>query len=219
MGLLQDLDIVKGNGTLAARIFEELFPSFMEVDYNKPSDYILIFWNKYLVNRNNYSLNEQQQQRNINGTIFEMIIATLLIREKIYPIYMNAKVAFVPNINYDLLLYSTDKGPICLSAKTSFRERYKQADLEAIALKYVHRRSKCYLITLSESDSKMVNKKQRDGDVIGLDCSVCATTKDFDDIIDEIKKLNLIETPEIKVITTLQIVTEQKIIAVFPNLK
>ncbi|OQD44102.1 hypothetical protein BUL40_00675 [Croceivirga radicis] len=216
MGLLQDLDIVKGNETLAGGIFEELFPSFMEVKYNKPSEYISTYWNGYLEKRD-VLLDNEQQKRGVNGKIFEIIIATLLIREKIYPIYMNAKVAFVPNINYDLLLYSTDRGPICLSAKTSFRERYKQADLEAIAMKYVHRRSNCYLITLSEDDANMVNAKQKIGDVIGLDSAVCATSSDFDDVIEEIKELNLVESPEIKVITTNQVVTENKIKAIFPD--
>lgn len=216
MGLLQDLGIVKGAGTLAGGIFEQLFPSFMDIDYNKPSEYISTYWNAYLKKRD-ILLDNDQQKRGVNGKIFEIIIATLLIREKIYPIYMNAKVAFVPNINYDLLLYSTDRGPICLSAKTSFRERYKQADLESIAMKYVHRRSKCFLITLSEDDAKMVNAKQRIGDVIGLDSAVCATNSDFDNVIEEIKKLNLIESPEIKVITTNQVVTKNKIKAIFPN--
>lgn len=216
MGLLQDLDIVKGDSTKAGGIFEGLFPSFMEVPYTLPSEYISIYWNAYLEKRDTL-LDNEQQKRGVNGKIFEIIIATLLIREKVYPIYMNANVAFVPNINYDLLLYSTDRGPICLSAKTSFRERYKQADLEAIAMKYVHRRSKCFLITLSERDANMVNAKQKIGDVIGLDRAVCATHKDFDDVIAEIKELNLVETPKIKVITTKQVVTEDKVRAVFPN--
>lgn len=216
MGLLQDLDIVKGNSTLAGGIFEQLFPSFMDVSYKMPSEYISIYWNAYLEKRD-ILLDNEQQKRGVNGKIFEIIIATLLIRERIYPIYMNAKVAFVPNINYDILLYSTDRGPICLSAKTSFRERYKQADLESIAMKYVHRRSKCYLITLSEEDASMVNAKQKIGDVIGLDSAVCATLKDFDEVIAEIKELNLVETPKIKVITTKQVVTEEKIKAIFPN--
>ena len=216
MGLLQDLDIVKGNETLAGGIFEQLFPSFMDVVYEKPTEYISIYWNAYLAKRD-VLLNNEQQKRGVNGKIFEIIIASLLIREKIYPIYMNAKVAFVPNINYDLLLYSTDRGPICLSAKTSFRERYKQADLEAIAMKYVHRRSKCYLITLSQADANMVNAKQKIGDVIGLDSAVCATNADFDNVIAELKELNLVETPKIKVITTNQVVTEAKIKTVFPN--
>jgi hypothetical protein len=216
MGLLQDLDIVKGSSTLAGGIFEKLFPSFMEIEYDRPSEYISMYWKAYLQQRD-ILLDNEQQKRGVNGKIFEIIIATLLVREKIYPIYMNAKVAFVPNINYDLLLYSTDRGPICLSAKTSFRERYKQADLEAIAMKYVHRRSKCYLITLSSDDAKMVNTKQKIGDVIGLDSAVCATSTDFDKVIEKIKELNLVESPRIKVITTKQVVTEDKIKAIFPN--
>lgn len=217
MGLLQDLDIVKGTSTIASGIFEKLFPSFIEVDYEKPSEYISKYWNAYTEQRDKF-LDNEQQKRGVNGKIFEIIIATLLIREKIYPIYMNAKVAFVPNINYDLLLYSTDRGPICLSAKTSFRERYKQADLEAIAMKYVHRRSKCFLITLSNDDAKMVNAKQKIGDVIGLDSAVCATNSDFDNIIKEIKKLNLVESPKVKIITTKQVVTEDKIKSIFPRI-
>ena len=159
MGLLQDLGIVRGDDTLAGGIFEDLFPSFFDIEYNTPSDYINIYWNAYLYFRKNSDLNEQQQ-RGVNGKIFEYILATLLIRENILPIFLSSKVAFVPNISYDLMLYSTDRGPICLSAKTSFRERYKQADLEAIALKYVHRRSLCYLLTLTEKDANDVNKKQ-----------------------------------------------------------
>jgi hypothetical protein len=133
----------------------------------------------------------------------------LLIRENIHPIFLNAKVAFVPNINYDLLLFSRDKGPICLSAKTSFRERYKQADLEAIALKYVHRRSLSYLLTLSNEDAEMVNQKQRLGDVIGLDKAICATGAKFNLLIEELKEVNLTESPQFEVVSSNQIITSQ----------
>lgn len=217
MGILQDLNIVRGADTQAERIFEDLFPSFMDIEYDKPSDYVSIFWNAYINKRNLLGLNDQTL-RGINGKIFEYIIATLLIREKIFPIFMNAKVAFVPNINYDLLLYTSDQGPICLSAKTSFRERYKQADLEAIALKYVHRKSKSYLLTLTEADAISVNSKQRTGDVIGLDQAIYTLSFDFDNLITDIKGYNLTDSPTITVIESSQIVTEERIKAVFPNL-
>lgn len=216
MSLLQELDIVKGDDTLAGRIFEGLFPSFMEIKYEKPCDYISIYWNAYLEVRDSL-LSNDQQKRSVNGKIFEYIIATVLIREEIFPIYMNAKVAFVPNINYDLLLYSLEKGPICLSAKTSFRERYKQADLEAIALKYVHRRSQSFLLTLSNEDAKMVNEKQKIGDVIGLDCAICATSDDFNELIANLKNINLVESPTISVIETKQIVTKEKLLLALSN--
>lgn len=208
MGILKELNIVRGNETQAASIFEELFPSFADIEYCRPSEYIRIYWNAYLDIRNTRIPNEQTR-RGINGKIFEYILATLLIREGIYPIFMNAKVAFVPNINYDLLLYSTDEGPICLSAKTSFRERYKQADLEAIALKYVHRKSKSYLVTLTPEDAASVNEKQRIGDVIGLDKAIYALSDDFDNLIAEIKTYNLVNAPTIQVINSGQIVTKE----------
>lgn len=156
MGVLQDLNIVKGKDTLAGSIFEELFPSFMDVNYTTPCNYIQIYWDVYL------KIREQRvtpgQIPRVNGKLFEYILATLLIREQIYPIFMSAHVAFVPNVSYDIMLYTTDRGPICLSAKTSFRERYKQADLEAIALKYVHRRSLSYLVTLTENDAQSLQR-------------------------------------------------------------
>ncbi len=134
MDILRDLNIVHANDGQVSSIFESLFPSFLSVEYSSPADYVSQYWQAYLAVREKLVSNEQTR-RNINGKIFEYIICTALIRENILPIFLGAKVAFVPNINYDLLLYSQENGPICLSAKTSFRERYKRADLEAMALK------------------------------------------------------------------------------------
>ena len=121
MGILKDLNIVKEDGQ-ASTIFESLFPSFMDLECTSPSDYVRKYWNSYELIRNSIIPNEQTR-RGVNGKVFEYIICTSLIREMVLPIFVNAKVAFVPNINYDLLLYSKENGPICLSAKTSVRER------------------------------------------------------------------------------------------------
>src|SRR5690606_5391629 len=217
MGILQDLNIVRGADTQAERIFEDLFPSFMDIEYDKPSDYVSIFWNAYINKRNLLGLNDQTL-RGINGKIFEYIIATLLIRENIFPIFMNAKVAFVPNINYDLLLYTSDQGPICLSAKTSFRERYKQADLEAIALKYVHRKSKSYLLTLTEADAISVNSKQKMGNFSSLDPAIHTLSFDYHNLITDMIGYKLTESPTIILLESSQIVTYKIIKAVFPTL-
>lgn len=216
MGILKDLNIVKGKNNVASNIFEELHPSFMTLKYSTPSDYVEKFWSRYTAVRTN-KVSNAQALRGINGKIFEYILATLLIREKICPIFLSAKVAFVPNINYDIMLYSSDRGPICLSAKTSFRERYKQADLEAIALKYVHRRAESYLITMSSSDASDVNKKKKVGDVIGLDEAICATENSFDSLILRLKTYNFTPSPKITVLESNQIVSEEIIRQSFPN--
>ncbi|EKB50823.1 hypothetical protein [Cecembia lonarensis] len=207
MGILRDLNIVIGEDGQASTIFEELFPSFLEIKYKSPSDYVKIYWNQYLKVRTTKIPNEQTR-RGINGSMFEYIICTILIRENILPIFKSAKVAFVPNINYDILLYSEQNGPICLSAKTSFRERYKQADLEAMALKNVHRISKSFLITLSDSDADQVSKKIIKGDTFGLDDVIVATSEKFDQFIDELKSLSFSLSPKVSVIESNQIITE-----------
>ncbi len=184
-------------------IFDENLPDFFKINYNKPSEYVSICWEQYQQLKNINS--------NLNGKVFEYILATLCIRENILPLYMNAKVAFVPNVIYDLMFYSRERGPICLSVKTSLRERYKQADLEAIALKYTHIKALSYLITLEENEAKSVKRKIKTGDVIGLDNVIVATNPEFDRLIRELKAFQFEEPPTIKVISSNQIVTVDKV--------
>jgi hypothetical protein len=201
--MLKELNIVASRNTKAAGIFENLFPSFYTLPYSSPSEYVFKYWDAYKKSGNT--------NNNLNGKIFEYILATLCVREKILPLYLNAKVAFVPNVNYDLMFYSSDKGPICWSVKTSLRERYKQADLEAIALKNVHRRALNYLITLNKTEAEAVQGKITSGDVIGLDGVIVATEKEFDQLIKKLKEFKLIEPPKVKAIESNQTVTSSRV--------
>ncbi|HLT52967.1 MAG TPA: hypothetical protein VKZ97_03730 [Flavobacteriaceae bacterium] len=205
--MLKELGIVIGDDTKAGNIFEELFSDFMEFEYKKPSEYTKSLWTNYEA----YS----DRNSNLNGKVFEYVLASLCIREGILPIYMSAKVAFVPNVIYDLMFYTKERGPICWSVKTSLRERYKQADLESIALKYVHRKALSYLITLNESEAKSVKNKIKSGDVIGLDNVVVATNPEFDELVKDLKTFKFEEPPTVKVIESTQVVTIEKVKSVF----
>ena len=207
--MLKELGIVIGSDTKAGGIFESLFPNFMEIPYNSPSEYVSHLWNTYEAQPNRNS--------NLNGKLFEYILASLCIREGILPLYMSAKVAFVPNVIYDLMFYSAERGPICWSVKTSLRERYKQADLESIALKYVHRKALSYLITLNETEAAGVKAKIKSGDVIGLDDVIVATKPEFDVLVEELKAFQFEEPPTVKVIHSTQVVTMEKVQTVFPS--
>jgi hypothetical protein len=206
MGILKSLNIVAGDNNLAANIFENLFPNFMEVKYEKSSEYIQIYWQAYEDYCKVKDGNASQ-----NGKMFEYILTTLLIRENLLPFYLSAKVAFVPNVMYDIMLYTTERGPICISAKTSLRERYKQADLEGIALKYVHRRSLSYLVTNNESEANSVKAKIKKGDVIGLDNVIHSFSNEFDDLITSLKQYEFEQPKPIEVIKSNQIVTFENV--------
>lgn len=201
--MLNQLGIVLGKDTKAGKVFDSLFPSFMDVKYNIPSEYVSIYWNAYL--------KVPDMNSNLNGKIFEYILATLCVRENILPLYLSAKVAFVPNVIYDLMFYTAERGPICWSVKTSLRERYKQADLESIALKYVHRKALSYLITLEKNEAKSVKAKIKTGDVIGLDEVIVATEPEFDVLVAELKKYQFEEPPTVQVIYSNQVVTAEKV--------
>lgn len=189
--------IVKSKGTKALNAFSTVIPDFTSLAHLKPSDYVNDLWNKYE--------SSHCSERDINGKVFEYILISLLINQNLLPLYIQAKVAFVPNVDFDLLLYTKEK-PIVLSAKTSLRERYKQADLEAIALKYVHRKAESYLLTLNQKESLSVNKKIQEGGVIGINNVVLGTSLEIDNFINYLKTLQLIEAGSIEIITASSIV-------------
>lgn len=204
MSLLKDYNVVRNEG-VASNIFEGLFDDipFTDIPYSTPSEYVRTYWEKYLVSPN--------RSASVNGNMFELIMATLFIRENILPLYLQAKVAFVPNVEYDAILYCREFGSIGLSLKTSLRERYKQADLEAIALKYVHRRAKSFLLTLDKRESEMVNRKIKSGDVIGLNKSVYCASSELDELFSNLKEMEFEQAGVVPIIESNLIVTSQKI--------
>ncbi|MCF6344530.1 MAG: hypothetical protein L3J15_07660 [Devosiaceae bacterium] len=197
MSKLRDLNIIP-NGGSSAKLFEELFPKILDVEYFSPSNFISKNWAIYE--------NNPIKNNNLNGAVFEYLLASIFYLEGIKPLFFQAQVVFVPNVNFDFLCYSNEFGPVVFSAKTSLRERYKQADLEAIALKYVHRKAKSYLVTLNEIEAKSVNKKIISGDVIGIDNVIVATSSEFDELIKNIKKYDFIKPDKVEIIKSLRII-------------
>lgn len=203
MKTLHQLGITVGINNKAEHIFESLFENFLSVEYDKPSGYVTKYWNEFQ--------KKYKGSNNLNGKIFEYILATLFVRENMLPLYLSAKVAFVPNVVYDLMFYTAERGPICISAKTSLRERYKQADLESIALKYVHRKALSFLVTLEEKEARNLETKIKNGDVIGIDEVVVATNDEFNKLIKKLKSYNFSDPPKVNVIESNQIITVDKV--------
>lgn len=204
--LLKKLGIVKSK-TKGYKVFMNyIAPDFLN-NTMKPSEYVKFCWKQY-------ENSEIERNNAINGTIFEIIIATLFVKENIVPLHLQAQVAFVPNVNFDAILYTNETGPIGLSLKTSLRERYKQADLEAIALKYVHRKAENYLLTMDINEANSVSDKIKNGDVLGLNQAILATSEEFDDFIDKLKKRTFISPGSIEIIKASSTITAADVSAV-----
>lgn len=185
------IDIGKENKS--AEIYYQVFGKEWGKNIQSASEFLKMSWAKIETN--------DELTKNSRGILFEYLIACCLYSKKILPFYRQAKIGFVPNATYDIVLYNSLGYPITLSLKTSLRERYKQADLEGIALKNVHRRAKNYLLTLDEREYKGVKNKIEKGDVGGLDQIILATTQEFDELLTELAKMNFTKAEVIEIIT------------------
>ena len=191
--VLKELGFVKSN-TEALKAFERyIAEDFRTIEEMSPSKYIVHCYNKYKTSTG--AINNS-----LNGNIFELIVETCLYRENIKPMFLQAKVTFVPNVKFDVLLYTDDQYPITISLKTSTRERYKQADLEAVALKYVHRRALNYLVMLSSDETTNLKNKLKKGELLGLNEIIAADKDEFDILVNKLKSNSYINPGKVDVV-------------------
>ena len=136
-------------------------------------------------------------QRSTNGKVFECLVIDALYHHGIHPIYHQATVVNVPNVIYDVLLFHPDR-PVVLSCKTSLRERWKQADLEGLALRQVYRGARSILLTLN-NEGYRIQENIAQSNVFGLDQSIVIDGKstDFDDLLDDLKSERFVRASRI----------------------
>lgn len=195
--LLISTHILKSKNKTYDAFIKYISADFKSVSVSKPHEYVKKCWSDY---RTNCPQGEQTQA--LNGKIFETIIATCLYREGILPMFLQAQVTFVPNVDFDIVLFKEEqRSPIGISIKTSLRERYKQADLEAVALKYVHRTAENYLISLKSSEVDNVKQKLKQGDLLGLNKIIAADTEEFDEMIEYFKSIKFTNPGNVPIIT------------------
>lgn len=173
-----------------SQIIHSLIPDILADPNLLPSQFIEKYWQIYKANYANNS--------NLNGSIFEELIAITLIRKDIMPFYMNAQVAFIPNANYDIVIYCEEIGPIVLSAKTSIRESYIQADLEVMLLQNVYRKSESYLINANQIETE-VHKANLE-DVVALNDFIYVFSNEYDELLEKISQRTIIEAPLIQIV-------------------
>lgn len=170
---------------------------FTTINAPTPHDYVKNCWSSYTT-----GCPKEKRSKNLNGKIFEAIIETCFYREGILPMYLQANVTFVPNVLFDVVLFNGEKNaPIGISIKTSLRERYKQADLEAVALKYVHRNAENYLVSLKSDEVDTVKEKLKHGELLGLNHIIAADTVEFDNLIVELMKMTFIQPEKVDVVS------------------
>lgn len=172
-------------------ITRELLSNHPSSEDLTPSEFITKYWEYY---KEDYSSNNST-----NGTIFENLIIIALAKAGIKNIYFQTELTYVPSAIFDAFLFS-ENSPVALSIKTTLRERWKQADLEALAIKQVHKNAKCYVITLSHQEVRA--RRNNDDSYAGLDGFVLADTEEFDNLIDELLKDEFVIAGSLPIVKT-----------------
>ncbi len=137
-----------------------------------------------------------QSLGSMRGRWFEWATLIALRERKLTPAYWQAEFAAVPHNFNDVLLWSKEHGPVIISCKTSLRERYKQADLEAVTLRQYYPNAKFFLLTL-DTDKRHVasiRKKIAGKELLALQAVYDET--DADELFSLLKTLTLMEAPE-----------------------
>jgi hypothetical protein len=191
--------IINSNSSTVIDTFDSICPNFYDIQYNTPSEYMEHLWSQYelIGNRSNSA----------NGKIFEYMLISLFIREGIFPFYYQTQITFVSNVNFDFFIY-TEEGPITLSVKTSLRERYKQAVLEADTMLDVHRNSLNYLVSLDSQALETVNNKMDRREIISLAGAIYIFSEDFDRLIYLIKSKRITTAPDFNLVKHSQVLID-----------
>jgi hypothetical protein len=107
---------------------------------------------------------------NFAGTWMEYSLLAALRQHGRKPLFWQAEFKEIPNNFYDVVFFTQEHGPVVLSPKTSLRERYKQADLEALALRGLFPKSQFYLVSLDRDKKHIANiqRKISSGEVRGI---------------------------------------------------
>ncbi|MDV3182587.1 MAG: hypothetical protein Q8869_01800, partial [Candidatus Phytoplasma australasiaticum] len=113
-----------------------------------------------------------QSQKVINVKINEYLILFYWKNQGIMPLYPQAYLFFIPDIKFDLVLFTQTKRILGFSIKTCLRERYKQAVIEGQQLKKLDSRFRFYLLTNDLQETKKLNQKITQGKVPGIDAVI-----------------------------------------------
>lgn len=109
-----------------------------------------------------------QSQKVLRGKINEFLILLYLQNHGLIFLYPQVRLFFIPDIKFDLVLFTQTKRIIAFNFKTSLRERYKQAVVEAQQVKKLDTRFEFYLLTNNLVESHRLNQKINHGKIAGI---------------------------------------------------
>ena len=171
-------------GLINGKSMQHVCDSFSELDnfqYSKPQDFVKHFWIPFEERRKSQKLNNS-----VSGYAFEIIMLWLFDREGIK---ISSKSTALHGVNEvydvkpDMVVDIGKNKKLVISLKTSLRERWKQADWEAMHIKK-QLDAQCVIISNNKKELDDVRRKLVD---LNLDQAVYASSDELDRFFIRIK--------------------------------
>lgn len=169
--------------------FEAVVPDIRSIAATKPSDVARFVWN---------SLDADSQPGGVRGKIFVICLAVVLLRERITPFYVNCGIHGIPRHKWDFVMTREDGSAAVISANVAIRERWAHEDLAAWALKKeLNPSSLAYIVIQNETEAAQMRRRIDSREVEFLDGSAQVFSDEFDDLIETLRGLTLVDLPSI----------------------
>ena len=160
------------------KIFLEVYPNILNSIPNTASEFFRENWSNWESYAKGRTVNN-----NTPGKVFEKLFEIYCFLLNYEIIAQDESFKDVPLVKPDFVLKNKDDKYLFLSLKTSLRERWKQADWEAIYFKEYYPTTLCILVTFHEREEKSLQSKIEKNLLKGLDDSCLATSDKFDKIL------------------------------------
>lgn len=174
----KDLESFFKKNSKIKSIFLEVYSNILNSSPESASNFFRENWATWQTYAYGKSFNNS-----LPGAVFEKLF-------EIYCYLLNYEIAAqdeyfgeVPLVKPDFVLENKNGEYLFLSLKTSLRERWKQADWEAIYFKEYYPDTPCILLTFDKSEESRLQTKIKDNLLKGLDDSCIASSKKLDQIL------------------------------------
>ncbi|WEK82133.1 MAG: hypothetical protein PR2021_0590 [Candidatus Phytoplasma pruni] len=148
-------------------------------------------------NQNNI---HSQSQKVIRGKINEYLILLYLNNKGINNLYPQVNLFFIPDIKFDLVLFTQKKRIIAFNFKTCLRDRYKQTMVEGQQLKKLDTRFEFYLLTNNETETQRINNKIKQGKIPGINQVINLFSNSANDFLQNLITIKFIPFSNINII-------------------
>lgn len=158
-------------------------------EYNSPQQYFEHFWDFYKNEKKKFEDGEKSLEKDLgqsfrsrNGKVFEIIIGFLLDRESIEIVSYDQSYGEAKLVKPDFVLKIKER-LVTLSLKVSVRERWKQADWEAIKFKKAYPDSRCFFVTTDQVGLRTPENHRKDLDLDGYYCALSPEINDMFELL------------------------------------